>query len=175
VTLVMAGAARIRGGPPGSGKHADTMAYLLSRGAPPNTPDIAGRTALHHAATNAPFDAGVVRALLRAGGDPDARNRYGEVPLMLTIQTAALDVIDALMEASASLDIPDADDLTPRSALSTLCYGAAETPACPGRSLSAAGRRSPRLSKSGSGSALASSSRSARRDAKAAGRHRLAT
>jgi ankyrin repeat protein len=141
VTLVMVGAACVSGGPPGSGQHAATMAYLLSLGAPPNTPDIAGMTALHHAATNARSDAGVVRALLHAGGNPDARNRYGEVPLMLGIQTAAFDVIDALMEAGASLDIPDADDLTPRSALLSPATALLIRSRASGCSLSAAGRR----------------------------------
>jgi ankyrin repeat protein len=112
----MNGAARSRGGPPGAGQHAGTLKYLLLRGAPPNVPDIAGLTALHHAATTPP-PAAVVRVLLENGGDPNARNRYGEVPFMSAVQTAAVDVIELLMEFGADLDIPDADDLTPRCVL----------------------------------------------------------
>ena len=52
---------------------------LLAEGTNPNVPDHNGRTAVHHAALKA--NGVILRVLLEAGGNPDAVDRDGFVPL----------------------------------------------------------------------------------------------
>jgi len=114
-TLVIAGAQRGGAGCPES-DHPATMKYLLAMGAPPDSEDIVGYTALHHATQNT-FGGTIAlaRQLLDAGANVNHQNRYGEVALLGAFQTNGIDAIDLLMEYGADLDISDADDIIPRN------------------------------------------------------------
>ncbi len=62
-----------------SASYADEVRTLLARGANPNLPDNAGRTAVHGAARIAA--AGTMEALLQAGGKPNVSDEDGNTPL----------------------------------------------------------------------------------------------
>ena len=64
---------------------AETIAYLVSIGADPNTPDKSGVAPLHRAVRTRSLPA--VRALLDGGANPRARNKAGSTPLHLAVQT----------------------------------------------------------------------------------------
>ncbi|KAJ3866615.1 hypothetical protein EV359DRAFT_79381 [Lentinula novae-zelandiae] len=144
VSIVIFGAQRSSHGP--SLKHLETLEFLLSRGASPNSIDIVGFTALQHACpiqtTNEPpkydpqqpMDAAtyarlvqiphtpqtskmtpLLRTLIKHGANVDHQNRYGEVAMFLAFPMNNVDFIDILLEHGASLDIPEADGLTPRN------------------------------------------------------------
>ncbi|KAH7874556.1 ankyrin repeat-containing domain protein [Lentinula edodes] len=144
VSIVIFGAQRSSHGP--SLKHLETLEFLLSRGASPNSIDIVGFTALQHACTiqttneppkydpQQPMDAAtyarlvqiphipqtnkmtpLLRTLIKHGANVDHQNRYGEVAMFLAFPTNNVDFIDILLEHGASLDIPEADGLTPRN------------------------------------------------------------
>jgi hypothetical protein len=49
-------------------------------------------------------DAAALRALLEAGGDPDARDRYGQTGLLIAARLGHLDAVRALVDAGADLD-----------------------------------------------------------------------
>ena len=65
----------------------------------PNESTAEGWTALMYAAQRG--DAGLVRALLAAGADPDRRNAYGATALTLARDAV---VLDALLASSVSLE-----------------------------------------------------------------------
>lgn len=110
----MLGAQRIRGGPPGSLRHLDVLKYLLQCGAPPDLADISGHTALHHACTPPDGNFELTKALLEGGANPNAQNRYGEVPIFFPFQGQDIPILDLLMEHNADLDIKDANGDSPR-------------------------------------------------------------
>ncbi|KAK7677857.1 hypothetical protein QCA50_019169 [Cerrena zonata] len=112
VSLVILGAQRLAGGP--NINHEGTLEYLLRKGCPVDSEDITGLTALHHLCQRA-FKPTLARILLENGANFNHRNRYGEVPIFSSMQTASSAGIDLLMEYNADLDIPDADGVTPRS------------------------------------------------------------
>ena len=64
---------------------AETIAYLLSIGADPNTLDKSGVAPLHRAVRTRSLPA--VRALLDGGANARARNKSGSTPLHLAVQT----------------------------------------------------------------------------------------
>ncbi|KAL1675985.1 ankyrin repeat-containing domain protein [Schizophyllum commune] len=117
ITLTVSGGQRLEGArSSGSYKHAATLTYLLSVGAPVDKPDIAGYTALQHVTMNHTARPDLARLLIEVGGaDVNARNRYGEVALLLCFQSNIIPSIDLLMEHGADVDIADADGLTPRN------------------------------------------------------------
>lgn len=96
-------------------KHLEVMKYLLSKGMPPDVEDIVGFTALHHATTSPAAQLDLARALLECGANVNHRSRYGEVALCGAFQLNGIGAIDLLMEFGASLDIADADNITPLS------------------------------------------------------------
>lgn len=113
-TLVIAGAQRGAAACPGS-NHPATLNFLLSRGAPVDSEDIVGYTALHHATQNTSGGAlALARILLSSGANVNHRNRYGEVPILGAFQTNGVDAVELLMEFGADLDIADADGVDPR-------------------------------------------------------------
>ncbi|KAI0920201.1 hypothetical protein AcV5_010005 [Taiwanofungus camphoratus] len=57
----------------------------------------------------------LARMLLETGASPDARNRYGQVPLDGAIQHNGIGAVELLMEFGADVDVADADDTTPRN------------------------------------------------------------
>ena len=54
-----------------------------------------------------------VPLLLEAGLDPNVADTDGETPLHLTVQSAALETVDALLKAGAKVDLRNFDSLTP--------------------------------------------------------------
>ncbi|KAG0701654.1 ankyrin repeat-containing domain protein [Suillus ampliporus] len=115
LSFTVLGAQRIRGGPPSSLRHLDVINYLLQCGAPPDLPDISGHTALHHACTPPVAHFELARALLEGGANPNAQNRYGEVPLFFPFQGRDIPILDLLMEHNADLDIKDGNGDSPRA------------------------------------------------------------
>ncbi|KAK0197888.1 ankyrin repeat-containing domain protein [Armillaria mellea] len=111
LTLVVFGAQDLQPNP----QHIKVLKYLISCGAPADLSDITGNTALFHGtmATHlAKLD--LCRVLLESGSDPNWRNRYGEVPLIMCFQGKGIGAIDLLMEFGADIYIADADGVTPR-------------------------------------------------------------
>ncbi|PBK89281.1 hypothetical protein ARMGADRAFT_1015455 [Armillaria gallica] len=111
LTIVVSGAQDLEKPNP---QHIQVLKYLISRGAPVDLPDIAGNTALSHGTMNHLAKLDLSRVLLESGSDPNQRNRYGEVPLLVCFQTNGIGAIDLLMEFGADIHIADADGVTPR-------------------------------------------------------------
>jgi len=112
-TLVVTGSQRLRATQPGQAQtlpHIETLDYLLSHGCPPDVPDICGLTALAHASM-VPSNTGpaLVRALIRGGSNIDHQDIYGLTPVTMAAMVGHSGAVDALMEAGARIDIPDAD------------------------------------------------------------------
>lgn len=78
-----------------SKKNAAAVAVLLQQGAPVNTADIQGCTALHHACTNGSIShrdtPHIVRALIQNGAAVDVPSHDGTTPLYLAAQTCNKD------------------------------------------------------------------------------------
>lgn len=110
LTIVISGAQDLEPNP----QHIKLLKYLISCGAPVDLPDITGNTALFHGTMNHTAKLDMSRVLLEYGSDPNQRNRYGEVPLLLCIQSNGIGAIDLLMEFGADIYIADADGVTPR-------------------------------------------------------------
>lgn len=70
-----------------------------------------GRNELHDAALEG--DIGKTRAELAAGADPDRQDRNGMAPLHFAAQHNAAEVAAVLVEAGASVDLPDSHGNTP--------------------------------------------------------------
>src|SRR5690606_13654268 len=58
-------------------------------------------------------DVEMVKALLAAGADPDAANRFGMTPLMQASRYGDAEVIRALLDGGASLDVEHPEGVTP--------------------------------------------------------------
>lgn len=112
-SFIVTGAQRLQSCPPGYGLHLETLKYLISRGLPVDSSDIAGLTPLFHAVTGQVLRLDLARILLEAGANVDFQNRYGEVALFGAFQRNFTTAIDLLMEFGASLDIAEADGITP--------------------------------------------------------------
>ncbi|KAF8631507.1 hypothetical protein AX15_002370 [Amanita polypyramis BW_CC] len=99
-------------------KHAETLSYLLSKGAPADAPDIVGYTALHHILT-IPSDKPLlnlkfIRILITEGNaNVDYQNRYGEVPLAMAINVRNVEICDLLLEHGARMDLKDGNGESP--------------------------------------------------------------
>ena len=111
-TLAVFGAQHPRAGVSAHADHPGTLRLLLERGAPASVPDLVGYTPLHLACMT-PVRADLARILLEHGADPNARDRFGSVPLMGALQAGTLDAIEALLAHGADLDVADADGVTP--------------------------------------------------------------
>jgi hypothetical protein len=112
VTLVIAGSQRLVATPV-SYNPLEVLRYLISNGAPVDSEDIAGLTALHHATMRLSTPVDLIRTLLECGANPNHQNRYGEVPVFGAYQANSIPAIDLLMEFGASLEIADADGVLP--------------------------------------------------------------
>ncbi|KAJ7207973.1 hypothetical protein GGX14DRAFT_455043 [Mycena pura] len=108
------GAQRVQGGPPGSRRFLETLEYLLSKGLPPDVPDIVGYTALHHATSSREPTDDLTRCLLEHGANVNYQNRYGENPLLGALQLNLVSMVDLLMEFGIDIDLADADGWTAR-------------------------------------------------------------
>ncbi|KAJ6510558.1 hypothetical protein C8R45DRAFT_1207458 [Mycena sanguinolenta] len=113
-SLIVLGAHRVKFGPPGTLRHLETLQYLFSKGLPVDVEDIVGYTALHHASSAEFPKDGLTRCLLQHRADVNYQNRYGEIPLLLSMQMNLIPTIEILMEYEADVDLPDADGVTAR-------------------------------------------------------------
>ena len=82
----------------------DAVRRLLASGSDVDEPDDLGDTSVHHAIGG---EAAVLKALLEAGANPNARNSGGISPLMMAYGAGRTDLIDLLRKAGARLDILD--------------------------------------------------------------------
>jgi ankyrin repeat protein len=89
---------------------AQSVATLLSSGAPADVADRRGETALLIAARNGHVQ--VVDQLLRRGAKINRSNAFGETPLMVAAQSGQLAVVERLLQDNAALDSKDADGRT---------------------------------------------------------------
>lgn len=114
ITLAVCGNARFyqANGPPAD--HHRVIAWLIKAGAPVDTGDIAGCTALHHL-SNRTVDHRTRLALLVGGANPNAQDRYGTAPAHGAIMEGQAEALDILLEYGARLDLGDADNITPLS------------------------------------------------------------
>jgi ankyrin repeat protein len=83
-TLIIAGSQRrieIPGTPPT--QHLETLKLLISRGLPPDVPDIGEYTALHHVIPGQSFRdrEELIRTLVTSGANVNFQNRWGDTPL----------------------------------------------------------------------------------------------
>ncbi|CAK5277976.1 unnamed protein product [Mycena citricolor] len=90
-SLVALGSQRFRDGPPQSGKHLETLKYLLSKGLPPDGEDIVGYTAVHHLASSPEPRDELLRCLLENGANVDHQNRYGEASSVASVSDNRID------------------------------------------------------------------------------------
>jgi hypothetical protein len=129
VAIVVLGSQRIRGRPNNGcqdcqnfrctrhepiTQHEACLKFLLSRGAPPNAPDLCGYTALHHSLIGAPKPA-VARILVEHGADVNAQNRYGITPLLIALDINNFEVVEMLLRAGAKLDLKDGEGTSPEA------------------------------------------------------------
>ena len=100
----------------GFGKLASVEA-LLEGGADPRRPDIRGDTPLHLAATPQPDRSAedcrrIVARLVERGGDPNGRNHFDMTPLHKAAMLGRADVLQALLDAGARVDLEGPDHVT---------------------------------------------------------------
>lgn len=92
---------------------AEYLATLLAANADPDRRDDLGRTAIYHAASNAP-DTLSMALLLEAGASVEIDDLEGLTPLHMAVQRTDenLDIVSFLLEAGASPDQGDQNDTT---------------------------------------------------------------
>ena len=93
-------------------QHEACLKFLLSRGAPPDVPDLCGYTALHHSLIGDPKPA-MARILVDRGADVNAQNRYGITPLLGALYINSLELIEMFLRAGAKLDLKDGEGTSP--------------------------------------------------------------
>ncbi|TFY83377.1 hypothetical protein EWM64_g638 [Hericium alpestre] len=113
VTWVVAGSQRLTHAPHGMRMWADVLKVLLQSGAPVNSEDICGYTALHHAALHPRTPTELLRILLEHGANVNHQNKYGITAIVAALMAGHCGAVDVLMEFGADLTIPDADDDVP--------------------------------------------------------------
>ncbi len=92
----------------------DRIGYCLKKGVPVDAVDprdTAKRTALHTAAEAGRED--VVRLLLAAGANPNARTIDGETPLHLAAKTGHRIIAELLLDSGADVNAKNIGELTP--------------------------------------------------------------
>lgn len=96
----------------GNAQHVALARALLEAGAKPNAKDVGGFTAFHLATNGNAANAAslqIAAMLPQYGGDPNVRNRFGQVPLIEAVMTTRMDVIECLVHAGAD---PSREDLS---------------------------------------------------------------
>jgi ankyrin repeat protein len=83
----------------------DWLAFLLSKGADPNTPGAGGDTALI-SASRIGFGEGVL-LLLKVRAKVDLANKLGETPLIVAVQQRHSEIVRYLLESGANPDKAD--------------------------------------------------------------------
>lgn len=95
--------------------HLATTKLLISSGAPIDSSDIAGHTALHHATRSiAGPTLELVRVLLQSGANVNEQNIHRETPLFGAFMLGDVRLVDVMMEYGADVDLPEANGITAR-------------------------------------------------------------
>ena len=91
-------------------RHLRVLQLLLTRGLPPDIPDVVGAPALIHAAmrVNDKMPA-LIRALVAGGANINHQSIYGTTAIHDAILTGQAKTVDVLMELGARLDLVDAN------------------------------------------------------------------
>jgi len=91
--------------------HEKILKKLLELGANIHAKDVAGYTPLHHCLTcvSNSVTLRMARELLKAGADPNTKNRFGSSPLFEPVQAANMESINILLEFGADPDLVDND------------------------------------------------------------------
>jgi ankyrin repeat protein len=106
----------VRAANPAQLRHLDTLKYLISQHhLPLDTPDIAGWTALSHAAMAPIQQTPLLKALLDGRAKANHQSRLGDCPLLGAIQQGNWQEVDLLLSYGADLDVTEADGHSPRS------------------------------------------------------------
>ncbi len=84
----------------------------LSLGAPPDTRDGHGRTALCLAVKNSHID--MVRLLVESGADVNFKLAYGRTPIYHAIHYGSLETLEVLLELGADPNVKDATGQSPQ-------------------------------------------------------------
>ncbi|KAF8526259.1 hypothetical protein BU17DRAFT_40875 [Hysterangium stoloniferum] len=93
-------------------EHGKVAQFLITHGAPVDAVDITWHTALQHA-TILGLIQPLASILLKAGADPNHRNKYGCTALLNSCLSGTIDSIELLMEYGADPEIKDADGVKP--------------------------------------------------------------
>ena len=83
----------------------ETAELLIQKGVDVHTTDGSGETALFQIARDVKNPANIIKVLLTHGADPNARNKYGQTPLMSAPDAATVEVLIA-----AGADVTAKDD-----------------------------------------------------------------
>lgn len=90
------------------------LVQLLCSGVSPRVADAFGYTPLHYASFGLIQDTLVIRTLLDAGADIDARTRFGQTPLMIAVERGFFGVARILIARGADLSAAGPDGRTVR-------------------------------------------------------------
>jgi len=92
-------------------EHQKILDKLIELGANIQAKDVAGYTPLHHCLTtySNPTTLSMARQLLKAGADPNMKNRFGCTPLMEPVMAANMEALKLLLEYGADPDIKEND------------------------------------------------------------------
>ncbi|XXH01601.1 hypothetical protein Hte_007961, partial [Hypoxylon texense] len=95
------------------GEQKSSVQYLLEHGANPDKTDDDNQTPLHIAIRSGDAAKDIVKLLLDAGADCNARNSYSLSALHWAVNIGSLSIIKELIEAGAVIDIAHDKELTP--------------------------------------------------------------
>lgn len=96
-----------------SPRHMECVKYLVKRGTPVDSKDVAGHTCLHYCTGRFgnKETCEMAKYLLENGADINMKNRFGATPLFEAVQSMNTECVDWLLENGADPDVYDNDGL----------------------------------------------------------------